>query len=333
MYGEIYNFCKVKNKGMCFSNGAEPTPRVNFITDLCKKQGIEFELDVWGEKGGDKIGYSILDFPDIKRYLSSDQIKKGTIIFREFNNKAKKIDPYGGVDFFSDYYTTDDLDMLGPEFEDLFYEYTKRIIAEIGEIKKPANNFFNVILKGSSNKWVVAHHDIVNPASDNANDNSCSVINAIAIKKERPEVNVVLLDGEEVGGIGSQRLSEKIKSEGLPCKWILNLELTGKGGKNFFVGAMGTPLTDWILRNFECPLVKVPFNDSVIFKKNGINSTVINPLPIIQKETSIYTKDGNFLNESLLFLCHRMEDSVDKISTSDMKEFVEEVCLKIIDEA
>jgi len=333
MYQEIYNFCKVRNKGMCFVNGTEPTPRVQFILDLCEKNGIDYELDIWGDSGEKEISYSILDFQDIRKHLSSDQLQRGKELFKEFNEKAKKINPYGGIDFSTDYYTTDDLDMLGDDFEDLFYEYTEKISKALGKIKKPANNFFNIILKGTSNKWVVAHHDIVNPASDNANDNSCSVINAIAIKKARPEVNVVLLDGEEPGGIGSQRLSEKIKGEGLPCKWILNLELTGRGGKNFFVGAMGTPLTDWISKRFECPSVKVPFNDSAIFKKNGINSTVINPRPITQRQTSIYTKEGNFLDESLLFLCHRIEDSVDKIRTSDMEEFVEEICLKIIDEA
>jgi hypothetical protein len=30
---------------------------------------------------------------------------------------------------------------------------------------------YNIILKGSSNRMVVAHHDIVNPNIDNANDN------------------------------------------------------------------------------------------------------------------------------------------------------------------
>ena len=66
---------------------------------------------------------------------------------------------------------------------------------------------YNIIMKGDSNRMVVAHHDINNPNIDNANDNSASVINAIMIKKLMPSINVVLLDGEECGGIGSQRCS------------------------------------------------------------------------------------------------------------------------------
>lgn len=84
---------------------------------------------------------------------------------------------------------------------------------------------YNLILKGSSSKMVVAHHDIVNPDIDNANDNSASIINAIMIKKLMPEINVVLLDGEEMGGVGSQRVSEQIKSGQFgSIDWVLNLE-------------------------------------------------------------------------------------------------------------
>ena len=55
-------------------------------------------------------------------------------------------------------------------------------------------NCYNIVLKGSSSRMVVAHHDIVNAKIDNANDNSASVINAISIKKLMPEMNVVILD-------------------------------------------------------------------------------------------------------------------------------------------
>src|SRR6185295_6299638 len=83
---------------------------------------------------------------------------------------------------------------------------------------------YNLILKGTSNKMVVAHHDINNPNIDNANDNSCSVINAIMIKKLMPAINVVLLDGEEFGGFGSQRVSTQIKDGYFGnIEWVLNL--------------------------------------------------------------------------------------------------------------
>jgi len=185
---------------------------------------------------------------------------------------------------------------------------------------------WNVILMGTSDKMVVAHHDIVNPESDNANDNSCSVINAIALKKLMPELNVVLLDGEEFGGIGSTHLSNQI-NEGFfnDIAWVLNLELTGRGGRSFFVDTSPFgPLMAKIYDVFpDTPYMAVPFNDSMIFRRHGIDSVNINPLPL---------KEDESMDTSILWLCHSMNDSVDKISPIDMKEFVEEVLVPICSE-
>lgn len=147
-------------------------------------------------------------------------------------------------------------------------------------VQQKVTNFFNIIMRGSSDKMVIAHHDIVNPSIDNANDNSASVINVIATKKLRPSVHAVLVDGEEIGGIGSDRLGKQIKAgEFGHISWVLNYELTGKGGKNFFIGNYPGPLSDKIQRIFECPVVETPFNDSVVLRRHGIDSCVINPLP------------------------------------------------------
>ena len=190
---------------------------------------------------------------------------------------------------------------------------------------------YNLILKGSSSKMVVAHHDIVNPDIDNANDNSASVINAIMIKKLMPEMNVILLDGEEYGGVGSQRVSNQIKSGYFgKIDWVLNLELTGKGGKYFFIGDYPGPLTNHIKSLFDCPVVRTPFNDSVIFRKNGIDSCVINPLPPTDKNTQVKWDETTYLQFDLLFNCHSPKDTIDTIDPKDMQEFVEEVVLKIL---
>lgn len=322
MYSKIYDFCKVKNKGNCFSNGPEPTPRVNFITSLCEEMGLDYEIDKFQESGGSKlpkeIDYTINDFPKIKLDIPEDKLEQATLIYDEFEQKMDDL-----------YDSRAEMKEFG-KIED---EYTQKLKEVVGKLERSENFYFNIMLKGNSDKFVVAHHDIVNPASDNANDNSCSVINALMIKKLRPEVNVVILDGEEFGGIGSEQLSKRIKDGDFPCKWVLNLELTGRGGKNFFVGAMGTPLTEWIANRFECPIVNVPFNDSVIFRKYGINSTVINPLPITEEKGPIVNKDGQYLAFKMLFNCHSDKDSVDTIDPRDMEEFVNEICLKIIDEA
>ena len=46
MYNKIYEFCKVRNEGIIYKNDPEiPTPRVIFLMNLLKSEGIEFELD------------------------------------------------------------------------------------------------------------------------------------------------------------------------------------------------------------------------------------------------------------------------------------------------
>ena len=60
---------------------------------------------------------------------------------------------------------------------------------------------------------------------------------------------------------------------------------------------------------------------------------MINPLPITDQKSPVINKDGEYLDFKMLFNCHKMVDSVDTIDPNDMEEFVNEVCLKIIDEA
>ena len=195
---------------------------------------------------------------------------------------------------------------------------------------------YNIILRGDSDKMLVAHHDVANHEIDNANDNSASVINAIALKKMLPNVHVVLLDGEEFGGIGAQRVSEQInKGDFGDISFVLNLELSGKGGKQFFAGDYPGPLYDKIKSQFPCPTVRTPFNDSVIFRRNGIDSCVINPLPTLNKisdeplfEGAIF--EGKQLDMSMLFHCHSPKDTIDTIDPNDMREFTEEVVFKIL---
>ena len=202
---------------------------------------------------------------------------------------------------------------------------------ELDTFEYRSTSGYNIILRGSSDKMVVAHHDIVNPQTDNANDNSASVINAIMVKKLMPEINVVLLDGEEVGGAGSDRVSKQIlNGEFGNISWVLNFELTGKGGKYFFIGDYPGRLSSHIKSIFDCPIVKTPFNDSVIFRKNGIDSCVINPLPPVDYETPVRWDENTYLDFGLLFNCHTPNDMLNTIDVRDMQEFVEEVVLKIL---
>jgi hypothetical protein len=203
---------------------------------------------------------------------------------------------------------------------------------ELDTYQSRGNTCYNLILKGESDRMVVAHHDIVNPNIDNANDNSASVINAIMIKKLMPEINVVLLDGEECGGLGSQRVSDQINDGYFnTIDWVLNLELTGKGGKYFFIGNYPGRLSDHIKSIFDCPITNTPYNDSVTFRKNRIDSVVINPIPPLSEgKSSVKWNDDTYLDFSMLYNCHSSKDTISTISVDDMKEFVEDVVLKIL---
>jgi hypothetical protein len=203
---------------------------------------------------------------------------------------------------------------------------------ELDTYQSRSTTCYNLILKGGSNRMVVAHHDVSNPNIDNANDNSASVINAIMIKKLMPHINVVLLDGEECGGLGSQRASEQI-NEGYfgEIDWVLNLELTGRGGKYFFIGNYPGKLSDHIKSIFDCPITNTPYNDSVTFRKNGIDSCVINPIPPLNEgKSQVKWDDTTYLDFSMLYNCHSSKDTIDTISVDDMREFTEDVVLKIL---
>ena len=305
-YTTIYDFCKVRNTGTVFSNSPdEPTPRVKFLMDLLDKEGIEYELDK-----------SFYTRPSYTSFFSNVK-RKNNLRW----NRGSKLEHNGFDDDFDD-----DFDDFGDDSLDNLKEVPD---------EKPKDNgtpIYNIILKGSSNRMVVAHHDINNPNIDNANDNSCSVINCLMIKKLMPTMNVVILDGEEFGGLGAQRVSEQIKAGYFGnIQWVLNLELTGKGGNNFFVGSCESKLADTIISLFDCPVVFTPFNDSVIFRKNGIDSCVINPLPILPEgEISSVEYKGKYLDYNMLFNCHSPKDTVSSIDPADMKEFVEEIVIKIL---
>ena len=189
---------------------------------------------------------------------------------------------------------------------------------------------FNIILRGDSKRMVIAHHDIVNPNSDNANDNSASVINAIYLKSIFPEVNVVITEGEEVGFIGARRLGEQIlEGKFGEIEWVLNLELTGKGGTNFFIGNYPGVLFERIKSIFNPPSMRTPGNDCLPLISMGIDTTVVNPLPISQEEYLLENENG-FLDVNMLGKCHSEIDNLDNISVEDMKNFVEDVLIPIV---
>jgi hypothetical protein len=185
------------------------------------------------------------------------------------------------------------------------------------------NYFYNIYLKGNSEKMAISHHDIYNPNIDNANDNSASIINCISLKLLNPDINIAIIDGEEPPclGIGSKKLSlDIIDGYFGKISYVLNLELTGKGGETFFIGKMGSNLENKIINMFNPYIYNVPFNDSFILLNHGIDSTVITTIPLI----------NNKPDYSIMYKIHSDLDNIDSISVDDMKNFTEKIALKIL---
>ena len=211
------------------------------------------------------------------------------------------------------------------------------------------NFYYNIYCIGKSSLCFTAHHDITG-ASAGANDNSASIINLIALKMNRPDANVVFTDGEEVGGIGAELFAKDIEEGVFPTmKAILNLELTGLGGKRFFIEKENKSVIAELIKNspqfnygtgIPIPEILPPFNDAVVFRQHDIDSIVINPLPPLLPNgrhreqfprKKITFSDGTPLDYSIVSRCNGKKDTIDTISTTDMKGFVEEVLIHIFD--
>jgi hypothetical protein len=326
----LEDFCKVRNFGAAPKNNVNPTPRVLFLLDLCRKYGLEPILDIWPAqprftnetKLEDVLGFNLeevdqfVDDTDMSTFEKEEEKRVLKIAFAKFDLPLPQI--------------ISELSILERQRNSSKNE--KRIYNMMIKIKKEANvdvsssNFFNIYIKGTSNCAIMAHHDIVNPGSDNCNDNSASCINVIAAKLLNPSVHVIINDAEEIGGLGANRSAEKI-NEGYfgQIDFVLNLELTAVGGKNFFIEAH----TDSKLFNRVATLFpnvdtyRTPFHDGIILRRRGIDSLVINPLP--------RNPITNELEYSLLHLCHSNDDRISLANYDDMYDFVTEVVTPIID--
>jgi hypothetical protein len=175
----------------------------------------------------------------------------------------------------------------------------------------------------------LAHHDVVNLNSQNAQDNSASICNLLALASSidwgtlNKNIVFYFTDNEEFGGSGAGKLSEEIKSGIFGSNVVvLNFELTGLGNKIFCDGKLPymethpfSDLIDYLNESFddEVYFKMTPFNDSVILRSNGIVSVCLGILPENElKDDYPYTWR----------LCHTLQDSINGCSDEDMNNFV-----------
>ena len=195
------------------------------------------------------------------------------------------------------------------------------------------DSFVNITVKikgqkSTSSVVYLAHHDIVNPDSDNCNDNTASVCNLLALAdhytNNQPvkDVYIVFTDGEEIGGYGSQRLSDQINRGDLGyVEYAVNLELTAFG-KNLLVDGKNfegeSKLLDLTMATFsDAHIVSTPFNDSIILRREGIDSLCLCPV-----DDNGYGRALEGKVPKSWMVCHSDRDGFEQAIEGDMDNFV-----------
>ena len=180
--------------------------------------------------------------------------------------------------------------------------------SEIHETQIGKRKINNLVI-GNGPHWVSAHWDVVNPKSENANDNSASCIACLELCSRLPWLSCVIFDAEEIGGFGSLAWAES----GPNAEWVINLELSGEGGSTWLVGECSSKIGALVSEISAAPRIKVPFNDSVSLRSSGIDACLVQPCPMVDGEpdTSNWKR------------CHRTVDTVDALPPNDLDSFID----------
>jgi len=222
------------------------------------------------------------------------------------------------------------------------------------EMRDDHNKYINLYVRIAgldATKTVVfsSHHDVVNKASENCEDNSASVANlidlAIQLSKEQPPCNVVIsfLDGEEIQGMnyepakgifvtpyngGSNRMAMKIKAREFgDVKFIYHLELTANGTHYWYSfqnqpNAPVNPAANHLKQlHPAAKRVKTPYSDSIPMEMHLLPSVCIGSL--IESEMEI-AKLGDMKKPCGTWaVCHSEHDLFETFAVEqDMDAFV-----------
>ena len=231
-------------------------------------------------------------------------------------------------------YIKTQLELMGVEYEqDIFDAWNCKSQNEGKFNYVNINVFLKAKEQNANTICFLAHHDVNNKKSENAQDNSasvCNLLNLIQILKDKELKNNVLVsftDAEEIADFknsGAGRLAFRItKGDYGNVISAINLELTGLG-KNLWVSAFSNNELLKQFLEFGALMKTTPYSDTLSLNKNGVLNTIcIGILPdedINKNGHSVYT----------WALCHKMEDNIEKCSEQDMEDFVNNVLMKFV---
>jgi hypothetical protein len=151
------------------------------------------------------------------------------------------------------------------------------------QVAKPRDMFptcdelTNIIIpaKTQEGKIVVfAHHDVY-PGSKGYNDNSSGVVTLLRLQEDLPDnVELVITDGEEVGGQGCRYYLEncmKLKQTEFEA---INLDVVGLADTLFYEVYEGA-IKSFTFPSYMKPYANIPFSDSRVMESYGIPNVLI----------------------------------------------------------
>lgn len=181
--------------------------------------------------------------------------------------------------------------------------------------------------QGNNTGWVfLAHHDVANINSDNANDNSASVSHMLKMASDdnlsSRKSTYLFTDIEEFGNIGARHAAKLLSSS--EYKHIVNLELMGDG-KNFHCettqGSGNYPIIEALskkLPNME--RLPAPPNDAYALRRMRLNSICLSVLN--DEDMRGAKKHGRI---KAWERCHSPKDTIDTASKDDMTYIYEKL--------
>jgi hypothetical protein len=181
----------------------------------------------------------------------------------------------------------------------------------------------------------IAHHDVANVHSQNAQDNGASVCNLLKLASEvksSPEnlkrTIILFSDSEESGARGARQFAKKVKKNKdiLPViehetygqiSAVINLELTGNGSV-IWSDCENNKVQEDLHLSLEqvlgksIPKLRTPPSDAIPFRHYNYPVLCIGILPehdIVQKNT--------------WRICHSINDNIDGCNRENMKDFTD----------
>lgn len=163
---------------------------------------------------------------------------------------------------------------------------TKLIELGLGTRSAHANTSINnlvVMAKGFDvnrpTRFLMAHYDVMNMQSENANDNTAGLLVILQYLKDRtfPEhcnIVAVFTDAEEKGALGAYFLSQSIKEGRFgDVEFVLNLDVVARG--HTVVTENAPSALGQRLEHLGVRRIFIPYNDSYPLRAEHIDSVVL----------------------------------------------------------